>query len=35
MEEAAKADWVAIIDYGKIVATGTPNFLKRNIVMMY
>jgi multidrug/hemolysin transport system ATP-binding protein len=29
MEEAANADWVAIIDYGKIVVTGTPNFLKK------
>ena len=28
MEEAASADMVAIIDYGKIVASGTPNELK-------
>jgi multidrug/hemolysin transport system ATP-binding protein len=28
MEEAASADMVAIIDYGKIVAQGTPNELK-------
>ncbi len=28
MEEAAAADWVAIIDHGKIVAEGTPTHLK-------
>ncbi len=30
MEEASEADYVVIIDAGKIVATGTPNELKNN-----
>ena len=29
MEEASAADWVALIDYGKIVVEGTPDMLKQ------
>lgn len=29
MEEAAHADWIEIIDNGRIIANGTPNYLKK------